>query len=182
MGAHKEGSAEYAEVIMEIFVEIVRKKAIECDGSAFGRSDITRSLMECINFVYLHELCNVRDISQGLEISLSAASQLVDRLVKTNIAFRREHPEDRRIIQVGLTDDGQELIRKVRRSRNAWFESVINEMPEDMKKALIYGIEAFLIVALCDDKNIKNACSKCGIQHMPQCVINQVKSSRSSAN
>ncbi len=172
-------SAEYVEVIAEVFAETVRKAVAGAISSEYGNEEITPSLMECLQYLYLHGPSSIRDIARGLEVTLSAASQLVDRLVKKGLVSRRENEEDRRLTRVEISEVGADLVSQMRERRYRWFESVISAMPENKRRSFLEGLESFLKVALTAEKNIDRACVKCGIPHMPFCVINKLKSERS---
>ena len=53
----------------------------------------------------------VSDIGDELGISNPAASQMIDRLVQDGLVLRTEHPDDRRVKQIKLTEKGFELIQ-----------------------------------------------------------------------
>jgi len=171
-------SAEYVEIIAEVFVETVRKAAVDAMCSEYGKEDITPALMECLQYLYLHGPSSIRDIASGLEVTLSAASQLVDRLVKKGLASRRENEKDRRLTMVEISDAGADRVSRMRERRYKWFESMINAMPEGKRRSFLDGLEGFLKVALTAEKNIDRACVRCGIQHMPFCVIDKIKRER----
>lgn len=171
-------SSEYAEMLADVFVETVRKAAVGAVHSEPGGEEITPSLMQCLQFVYLHGDSPVREIASGLGITLSAASQLVDKLVKRGLATRRESEDDRRLTRVGLTECGATVVRQARDRRSAWFESMLDAMPEPRRKALVEGMESFLRAALAREDNIDRACVKCGLEHNTFCVISKLKAER----
>lgn len=174
-------SNEYAEIIAEIFVETVTKSAGKIAGSDAQHDEITPSLMECLQYVYLHGPSPVREIACGLEISVSAASQLVDRLVKKDLVTRRENESDRRLTSVELTESGREAVRLMRQRRSEWFDSILRTMSGADRRALRDGLESFLKVALAGEENIDRACVRCGMEHVAFCVVNSVKRQRELA-
>lgn len=172
------GSSEYVELIADVFVETVRRAMAGAMCCEFGNEEITPALMQCLQYLYLRGTSSVREIAGGLEISLSAASQLVDRLAKRGLVTRRENEEDRRLMEVDLTQDGQEVVRGMRERRSKWFASIVGSMDSVGRNALLEGLESFLKIALAHEKNIDRACTKCGIQHAPFCIINEMKTER----
>lgn len=174
-------SAEYAEIIADIFVDTMRKASIEAMCCEYEGEEITPSLMQTLNYVYLHGASPIREIASGLEVSLSAASQLVDRLVKRGLVTRRENESDRRLIHVDLTCAGNEAVKEMREHRYKWFASVIESMPEPARNALREGMEAFLEIALAHKDSIDRACVRCGMEHVSFCVVNKLKSERAEA-
>ena len=56
-----------------------------------------------------HERCIMTAIANAIRLSLSSATGLIDRLVEKNLVRRDRSHEDRRVVQVELTDQGREL-------------------------------------------------------------------------
>lgn len=174
-------SAEYAELVAEFFVETVRKAATSALTCEYGGEEITPALMEALQHVYLHGASPVREVAAGLSVSLSAASQLVDRLAKKGLVTRSEDVADRRITVIDLTQPGRELVKSMRERRSAWFDSITRNMPEDKRRAFLEGLESFLQVSLANEENVEKACVKCGIKHAPFCVIRQIKDAQAGS-
>jgi len=173
-------SSEYAEIVAEVFIETVLKSSARvmcCDHDP----EVTPALMECLQYVYLHGASPIREIANGLEISLSAASQLVDRLVRKTLVTRRENEEDRRLTKVELTKAGEEAVEQMRRRKSEWFDRILEAMPESERKAFRDGLEGFLKIALASDDNVDRACVRCGMEHVAFCVVNKVRAERATA-
>jgi len=169
---------EYAETLSDVFAQAVSKfesQALKDDACGEG---ITPALMECLQYLYLHGESSLGGIAKALEISISAASQLVDRLVKKGAVSRREDEEDRRQIKVALTYCGETLVKDARTRKSAWFASVVGAMTEEERKAFVAGVEAFLRASLSGAKDLGWACAKCGIKHETFCVVNQLKTEK----
>ena len=169
------GSSEYAEMVSDVFVETIRKAAASALCCEHGEEEITPSLMQCLEYVYLRGVSPINRIADGLEVSLSAGSQLVERLVKRDLVTRRENEDDRRLTKVELTEAGESLVREMRERRARWFESIVDAMPEEKRLAMVEGLEGFLRIALARQGNAERACVKCGMEHAASCVINKVK-------
>ena len=74
--------------------------------------------------VHLHALCGMSDLSEHLDITPAAASQLADKLVQAGLLVRAEDPHDRRARQLALTPAGRELIEKGVAERYRWVDDV----------------------------------------------------------
>jgi len=74
--------------------------------------------------VHRHALCGMSDLSEHLDITPAAASQLVDKLVQAGLLIRAEDPHDRRARQLALTQSGLELIEKGVEERYRWVDDV----------------------------------------------------------
>lgn len=177
-GEISRNSMEYAEIVADVFVETVQKAAREAMYFEYDGEEITPSLMECLQYVYLHGASPIRRIADGLEVSLSAGSQLVDRLYKKGLVTRHESESDRRLTEVELTDAGRGIVEQMRKRRSEWFASIVDAMPESRREAMLSGLEAFLKIALASEDNIDRACVRCGMEHVAFCVVNKVRSER----
>ncbi|MCX8052783.1 MAG: MarR family winged helix-turn-helix transcriptional regulator [Armatimonadetes bacterium] len=166
-------------MIADVFVEAVRKATTSAMCCEYGEEEITPSLMQCMQYVFLRGPSPMRAIASGLDVSLSAVSQLVDRLVRKGLMTRHENQFDRRLAEVDLTENGRSLVREMRKRRLAWFESIACEMPAEKRRAFLEGIESFVRIALAKEGDVERACARCGMEHTPQCVINEVKAEKS---
>jgi DNA-binding MarR family transcriptional regulator len=75
--------------------------------------------------------CGISDISEQLDATPAAASQMVDRLLKEGWVERAEDPNDRRAKQVTLSAKGRALIENGMEARNRWTASLLAYLPAD---------------------------------------------------
>lgn len=172
-------SNEYAAVLSEVFSAFVR------DSLAHSTADpslgITPALAECLEFVYLHGVVSVGRIAEGLNVTEPAASQLVDRLVRLELAARGEDAHDRRLSRVSLTESGVEAAVRNRAARKAAFTRALDRIPSDKRRAFVESLEAFLTAAIGDEEDIEKFCNRCGIDHVAFCVLNRIHQAMTGA-
>jgi len=167
-------SSEYSGALAELFVEIITKaerEALSCCES----EEVTLSLVECLRHIRWHNTCSVNQIAFALGVSVSAASQLVERLVKKGLASRRENEADRRLTVVCIEPAGLEIVDKVRGRVSEWFEKALADMQPERKSALVDGLEGFIGAALSGESEVERACARCGMEHVAFCVVNRLK-------
>lgn len=85
-------------------------------------------------------------VAKELDIGLSSASQVVERLVKAGLVERRPHPHDRRITQCVLTGRGEELRRSFQAGPRLFREWLERLSPDNLHH-LQQGLEALAAVA-----------------------------------
>jgi DNA-binding MarR family transcriptional regulator len=88
---------------------------------------------------YQHH-CGISDISSRMEISSAAASQLVDKLVQSELVERTEDPQDRRAKQLKLTDKGRGLIDTGIQARSRWVDELITILTPEESEAVAAGL------------------------------------------
>src|SRR5512145_2651122 len=80
------------------------------------------SMPQFFMLMHLHykKQCGISQLSDHLEITSAAASQLVDKLVQSGLLDRAEDPNDRRAKQVTLSVKGRDLIESSIQERFRW--------------------------------------------------------------
>lgn len=73
---------------------------------------ITPSQAFVLRFVAKTNSANVKAVTRALNISSSAATQLVDGLVGKGYLVRKENPEDRRSITLSLSEKAKKLFKE----------------------------------------------------------------------
>jgi DNA-binding MarR family transcriptional regulator len=90
---------------------------------------------------------NATGVAEALDVHLSTASRICDRLVQGGLLDRRDRPEDRRQVELTLTDDGRELLSKVTDHRRAVFGHILRRMDADGRTSLIHALTEFINAA-----------------------------------
>ena len=83
-----------------------------------------------MNLYYRHTI-GVSDISDHMEISAAAASQLVEKLVQAGLLERAEDPNDRRARLLTLSEKGRALIESGIETRSSWVDELIVDLSPD---------------------------------------------------
>ena len=77
----------------------------------------------------------ISDVSERMDISAAAASQLVEKLVISKLIERAEDPNDRRAKQIKLSPKGKEMIVNGIEERYRWVEDMVDGINvEDRQK------------------------------------------------
>ena len=78
-----------------------------------------------------HPTCSVSNVSERMDISAAAASQLVDRLVQNGLLERTEDLNDRRVKVLTLTPKGRAFIDDGIEARLSWVHELVASMTPD---------------------------------------------------
>jgi len=89
-------------------------------------------------FLLLREgTLRMSDLASMLDVSVSGATGLVDRLVELGLVDRSPDPEDRRSVLCFATEGGRDLgYRLLAERRSRWEERLAPLSPGDMKKVM----------------------------------------------
>ena len=84
--------------------------------------------------VYRREHCGISDLSEHLETSNAAVSQLVDKLVQAGLLTRTEDPNDRRAKKVELSPEGSAFMELSIQERYRWVDKLADELSAEEEK------------------------------------------------
>ena len=87
------------------------------------------------------EHCGISDLSENLEITNAATSQLVDKLVQAGLLERTEDPHDRRAKQVSLSPAGEAFIEKAIAERSRWVDGLAAVLNTDERSKAAEALE-----------------------------------------
>ena len=90
---------------------------------------------------------NATEVASALRIHLSTASRLCDRLVQTGLLDRRDRPEDRRQLQLTLTEQGRGLLGSITEHRRSVFARILERLDPGEGAALAEALERFVDAA-----------------------------------
>ncbi len=84
--------------------------------------------------LYEREVWSISEISEYFEITVPAASQLVDKLVQSGLVHRVENQTDRRARHLTLSSSGSSLVDEGIRERHRWVDELVKYLTVDDQK------------------------------------------------
>ena len=94
---------------------------------------------------------SVSELAEAKGISRPAISQAVDLLVGKRLITRRQNAEDRRFVQLELTDEGSELLSAIFRENRIWMEQKLSSLTPDQMTQIIAALD--VLKSAFDDHN-----------------------------
>lgn len=121
---------------------------------------------ELISLLVLHKRGPIimSELAQELAVPLSTSTGVADRLVKKGLVERDRSPEDRRIVQIRLTDEGARLAAQIQDRVSAFMDKVTSVLTEE-ERNLLLGLAAKVIKAFASLETDK--ASNSGIRRIP---------------
>ncbi len=90
-----------------------------------------------------HGEVNLSGLAEKLGVNASTALRMIDRLLVAELVTRRDNPDTRREVLLGLSTAGRRLVRRVTRRRRAELARVVAAMPADRRSELLAALRAF---------------------------------------
>ncbi len=146
IGAPEKGGAEYdrsklLDRLVELRQVFVRKLMPSKDPELSGiLQNVTIHQMEVLHLLDRAPL-TMSDLARRMNVSESAATSLVDRLVRQNLVERFADPADRRVVRVGLSADARTMASALSRRRRAASAAVFGVLDDRQLCTLVNLLE-----------------------------------------
>jgi DNA-binding MarR family transcriptional regulator len=164
--------AQYAELISDIFSEVMENLLTPESLEKVCGEDITPTQFEVLRFIYRHnKKCPITKLASGLTISRPAATKFVDRLEYHKWVVRVRDLEDGRIWYAQLTPKGMHVVETVKKYRMNLIGDIGSRM--ELRAQYVPVIESFLKTALEDKALCDKVCQNCGSEATEKCLIFQ---------
>jgi DNA-binding MarR family transcriptional regulator len=106
-------------------------------------SRLSGAQLRAVMAVEQHDGINLRRLATLLDMLLSSASRLCDRLVAAGMLEREPGRFDRRVISLHLTPEAEQLLAELRADRQQRLAEVLPGMTPEGRRALLAGIREF---------------------------------------
>lgn len=135
----------FTKAFQEIFPKLMHYLETEEIRELTGLG-ITPGQINALLILYMHDDLTMGELSTEIYLAESAATRLVDRLVKINLVKRKGDEKDRRVVRVYLTSYGRQLASLVFDRRSQRFRNLANRLAPDERDMLVHSVKAVLRV------------------------------------
>ena len=88
-------------------------------------------------YLYKKKICTVSDVTSYLGITSGGGTVLTDSLIKKNLIIRTKSENDRRVVNLSLSKEGEEIIEQIIKQRSNTLISVFKDIEEkDIQKMI----------------------------------------------
>ena len=105
------------------------------------RAHLSLSEFKCLRAFREDPELSVKDIAQRMSLTSSRLTRIIDGLVKKRYVTRHIDPQDRRIINVRLTRQGETIARKVSNDCTHVYEQVLETIDPKHHKQIIAAVD-----------------------------------------
>jgi len=97
---------------------------------------------------------NTKSLAEGLGVTPSNVTGIVDRLVKQGLVSRQEDPEDRRMLRIQVTDQGEAILTSLREETVSTMSDVLAHMSVEELSSLARGLSSLVKAAEAHEREI----------------------------
>jgi DNA-binding MarR family transcriptional regulator len=105
---------------------------------------LTIAQLKSLFFISNQGSTNLGNLAEALGVTPTNMTGIVDRLVKKGLVSRTENPEDRRMLSLRVTAEGEELVARLRQKRKGYMSEVLAHMGTDELATLAQGFASLV--------------------------------------
>lgn len=113
--------------------------------------DLNFHQLEVLRQIYLLKEPMMSQLGEVCGIQLSTLTRIVDKLVQKNFVTRKFDPSDRRVIRVTLTPYGDEVVRKVEKTKKEKIMSVLKYFSHSEREKFLQMLQV-LHQRICNEE------------------------------
>ena len=131
---------EYATRMAKL-VFILRKKCAQKDSYFVNKFDISTPEYICLVQFFDSNIMSIKELASQLDITSGGVTRILTSLEKKGIIERRISPEDRRNIDVHLTQKGIEMVARIREASYDLHGEILSHITPEHREQVLNAIE-----------------------------------------
>ncbi len=104
-------------------------------------SHVSMQQAYALTFIHYQGPSNISKICEHMMVSAAAASQMVDRLEKQNLAKRKTASGDRRVHNVMLTESGVNFVKASITARENWIKDIPAHLSDHQLDQIVFALQ-----------------------------------------
>ena len=123
-----------AKIIPTIIREVVKRQK-----TIFAHEKLSLTHVVILELLLEKTRCSMSELTRGLDLTMSAVTGVVDKMVSLGLVKREHSKDDRRIVEVFLTSKGEQSAKEVTNVRKKAIKSMYSVLT-DKEKALYLSL------------------------------------------
>lgn len=146
LATHEAEAQQLAEEILRGMASWRADAASEGFSGLFGRS-LSMAHVHVMFKLHEHDRMRMSELASALDISVANATGIVTRMEERRLVERSRDPDDRRAVNVTLTEEGRQLLENMDRRRREFFTLLMGRLSVDELTQLRNGMRAMFRAA-----------------------------------
>ena len=129
-----------AEDIQQLTYDLVRYNAM-CDRVCVDELGVTASQGYILLALPETGSLTMNDLSIKMKLANSTMTRMADQLIQKNMITRESDLDDRRIVRVRLTEQGQAVKTHLKQSMQELFSQILADIPADEQEQVVHSLK-----------------------------------------
>lgn len=130
----------FADEIQQLTYDLVHYYGI-CDRVTIQQLDVTASQGYILLALPEMDSISMNDLSIKMRLANSTMTRMVDQLVLKGMVDRAQDNQDRRIVLIRLTKQGQDVRNRLKKSLQDFFSQVLGDLTEDQRDEILHSLK-----------------------------------------
>jgi len=135
--------------IDELMIQLARHLHVQIARQV--PNELTPGQFALCKLVKKHGRMTVSELAESLGVSLSAITVTADRLCRSGLMRRQRSEQDRRVVRLLLTEDGDRVVSSVLEVSNRVLKGYFARLPEGDLEKLVSICEKLLAIVRADE-------------------------------
>jgi len=135
---------------------------------------LTFAQLKLLRLVGRQDPLSIGDVASFLGVSSAAASKAVDRLVRGGLLQRAESPDDRRALEVSVTDEGRTLLRDFEARTSKVLLRLLSGVTPRHIRDVSGDLDRLSLSISSGGEQGDRVCFRCGLYFRDQCLLREM--------
>lgn len=100
--------------------------------------------LQALVLIHQHPDISMSDIANYFKIELPSATSLITKLVKMKLAVRKADKNDRRLVKISLTSQGESLLEEGMKCRTKRMEKIVSYLSDKDKRDFLRILQTLI--------------------------------------
>jgi DNA-binding MarR family transcriptional regulator len=125
----------------EVFTGVMRQIFLNPESSDPAHNDITWAQKKILFLIESQGPQKMSDIARQINVTMSGATAVVDKMVRASLVTRESDPEDRRVIRIALSPAGRSMMAECASTQARCLEQVLGKLDDAKRTELLESFE-----------------------------------------
>lgn len=130
----KKDNNHFGEEMAKLLPLIMREYARSQHANIFSKISLTVPQILILEYLSEKRNCRMKDLAKTLNLTMSAVTAIVDKMIAFKLVRRERSDEDRRVVNVIMLERGREMLRKVSEAKCKCANELLAPLNQEDKK------------------------------------------------
>ena len=121
----------------DTFTNVMNQIFLTPFSSSEGQNDVTWAQRKILLLIESHGPLKMSEIARQISVTMSGATAVVDKMVKTGLVTRQFDPADRRVVLINISDEGRKVMQHCVDVQAKCFETVLDQLTPKKREELL---------------------------------------------
>src|SRR5512139_534431 len=130
----------FADDIQQVTYDLVRYNA-NCDRVCVEQLGVTASQGYILLALPETDSITMNDLSLRMKLANSTMTRMVDQLVQKKMVTRESDSDDRRVVRIRLTKQGQDVQVRLKKTMQDLFAQILKDIHAGEREQIVHSLE-----------------------------------------